>query len=136
VAFLSSKNGYMGVLNRTRMESSVNLICNRAHLGECVYAPIYRDYPGEYVFELEKKFNAHELPSARLILLVEDFDVSAHFVDDGKSLGGPEQRRHEQELFIKAFETSAMCDKRIICVTDSATGGFKDKGVILQEALA
>ena len=37
---------------------NANIICNRAHLGECVYAPIYRGYWGEYVFDIENKFKA------------------------------------------------------------------------------
>ncbi len=36
-----------------------NIICNRAHLGECVYAPLYRGYSGEYVFDIERDFKAH-----------------------------------------------------------------------------
>ncbi len=64
---------------------NANIICNRAHLGECVYAPIYRGYSGEYVFDIENEFKAHELPLVRLILLIEDFELSRHFVDDGRS---------------------------------------------------
>src|SRR5882762_8504550 len=32
---------------------NLKIIANRAHLGEVVYAPRYRAYDGEYVFELE-----------------------------------------------------------------------------------
>lgn len=114
-----------------------NIICNRAHLGECVYAPLYRGYPGDYVFDIERAFKAHELPRTRLILLTENFDVSSHFIDDGKSLGSKiEQRRKEQELFLMAFERSLIKDKKIICVTDQTTGGFKPREQILNEALA
>src|SRR6266496_2678008 len=42
------------------------IICNRAHLGECVYAPLYRGYSGGYVFEIESDFNAATLTSTRL----------------------------------------------------------------------
>lgn len=112
------------------------IICNRAHLGECVYAPLYRGYGGEYVFEIERNFDAHSLPRTRLVLLTEDFEVSAHFVDDGLSLGDKGKRLEEQALFLEAFETSTIKDKRRICVTDRVTGGFRDADTILNEALA
>ena len=44
-------------INRTMfnlLNTNFNFILNRAHLGEMVYAPKYRNYPGDYVFELEK----------------------------------------------------------------------------------
>jgi hypothetical protein len=113
-----------------------SMICNRAHLGECVYAPLYRGYPGEYVFDIERAFNAHKLPRTRLILLTEDFDTSSHFVDDRRSLGSIDNRRKEQELFLKAFENSTIKDKMIICVTDQETGRFKPTERILNEVLS
>lgn len=115
---------------------SAKIICNRAHLGECVYAPIYRNYSGDYVFELEREFKVHQLSQTRLVLLIEDFDVSKHFVDDGNSLGGKEKRQEEQQLFLKAFNTSAFPDKKIIRVTDRETGEFKSRDSILIEALS
>lgn len=112
-----------------------NLICNRAHLGECVYAPLYRKYDGNYVFDIERSFDMASNHSTRLILLTEDFSVSEHFVDDGLSFDTT-KRKQEQELFIGAFENSIIPDKRIICVTDKNTGGFRSKESVLNEALA
>lgn len=112
------------------------LIMNRAHLGECVYAPLYRGYAGEYVFDIERQFEMAANKSTRLILLWEDFEIAKHFVDDGLSLGSIENRQREQELFIKAFNRSAIPDKRMICVTDQALGGFKPRDWILTEAIA
>ena len=39
------------LINYAAGEDSMALICDRAHLGECVYSPIYRDYSGDFVFE-------------------------------------------------------------------------------------
>jgi hypothetical protein len=111
------------------------LICNRAHLGECVYAPMYRGYDGGYVFELEREFRADKLP-ARLLLLTENFDVSRHFVDDGQGLGTSDKRRTEQARFIEALNRSSIPDKRVVCVTDIATGMLRSSESILNEALA
>ena len=114
---------------------TINIICNRAHIGECVYAPIYRGYSGDYVFDLERRVEVAKIPSMRLLLLTEDFAVSRHFVDDGQSLGSAERRREEQDLFLAAFERSSISDKRLVCVTDPKTGGFRGKEQVLAEAL-
>ncbi|NPC53304.1 hypothetical protein HPC50_40375 [Corallococcus exiguus] len=122
-----------------RGEQETRIIFNRAHIGECVYAPVYRKYSGDYVFEIEREFKADELPRTRLILLTEDFSVSRHFIDDGKSLGGPtdiKRRGKEQDLFLAAFDRSIIKDKKIICVTNRSTGAFMPRDWILTEALA
>jgi thymidylate kinase len=117
----------------TILRSAANVICNRAHLGECVYAPLYRGYSGDFVFELEKLY-VPDIKDARLILLTENFDVSDHFVDDGESFDIT-KRKEEQEMFLAAFERSYFSDKRVICVTDTRYGGFKTRAQILQEAI-
>lgn len=111
-----------------------HMICNRAHLGECVYAPLYRGYAGEYVFELEAQFDMHKNTNTQLILLTEDFTASRHFVDDGESFD-VSMRQREQEKFLEAFDGSIIPNKKIICVTDRKTGNFKPKEEILLEAL-
>jgi thymidylate kinase len=108
------------------------IICNRAHLGECVYAPLYRGYAGEYVFDIEKQFLKGDSRTIRLILLTEDFSVSKHFVDDGESFDIA-KREQEQDLFKAAFEKSCISDKRIVNVTDRETGGYRSKQDILLE---
>lgn len=114
--------------------SGARIIFDRWHLGEVVYSPMYRGYSGEYVFDFER---AHHLDSAsvQLILLTEDFGISRHFVDDGQSLGTIDKREEEQNRFIEAFHRSIIKNKRIVCVTDPALGGFKPKDWILTEAL-
>lgn len=115
-------------------KAGARIIFDRWHLGECVYAPMYRGYPGDYVFDFERR---HHLDNGniRLILLTEDFSRSKHFVDDGLSLGGQADRAKEQTLFVDAFNRSIIRDKRIICVTDE-DGSFRPKEDILAEALA
>lgn len=111
------------------------LIFDRAHLGEFVYSPLYRNYSGEYVFDLERTYGLQQRGDVRLILLAEDLTRSKHFVDDGQSLGPAEKRNEEQVMFAKAFHRTNIKDKRIIFVT-GADGGFRPKEDILQEALA
>ncbi len=111
------------------------IICDRAHLGEYVYSPMYRNYSGEYVFDLEAQYDMDDRDDIRLILLTEDFSVSKHFVDDGQSLGTPDKRIEEQARFIEAFHKSNILDKRIINVTMPGIGSFHSKEHILAEAL-
>ncbi|HET9958572.1 MAG TPA: hypothetical protein VFQ61_28955 [Polyangiaceae bacterium] len=115
--------------------AETQLICNRSHLGECVYAPLYRHYSGDYVFQLEQLFEVAAIPRIRLVLLTEDFSVSTHFRDDGLSLGAAGQRQKEQALFLEAFGRSTFADKRVVCVTDTTTGGFRSATEIVTEAL-
>jgi len=136
----SPQRTYQEASFRTLLEilgfgSNLKILCNRSHLGEFVYAPIYRKYSGEYVFELEREFRLNAKADIRLVLLTEDFQSSQHFVDDGKSLGTPEKRQAEQSMFIEAFERSVICDKRVICVTNRKSGTFRPSTEILEEAL-
>lgn len=117
------------------LNSNANIVMDRGHLGEMVYAPIYRGYPGDYVIELERVHRADMMRDVRLILLIEDFATAKHFVDDGLSLGGIEKRQQEQQLFLEAFQKSIFNDKRIVCVTDRGQGGFRPKEQILEEVL-
>lgn len=115
--------------------TTAKIICNRAHLGEYVYAPRYRSYSGDDVFDLERNFNVQAADDIRLILLTENFEQSRHFVDDRLSLGGSADRRAEQQEFLEAFDRSMIRDKRKLCITDHTTGAFRPKEEILNEAL-
>ena len=109
----------------------VRMILDRAHLGECVYSPIYRKYEGDYVYGMEELIADRD--DIRLILLTEDFSASKHFKDDGLSFD-VSKRNQEQQLFIKALFNSNIKDKRMICVT-GLNGEFRPEEDILREAL-
>jgi len=115
-------------------KSGARVIFDRWHLGEFVYGPMYRAYPGDYVFDIEHKVDIQDA-DIRLILLLEDFEHSKHFESDGESFDDT-KRRDEQELFVTAFNRSIIRDKRKVVVTDSETGGFRPKEDILEEVLA
>lgn len=114
-------------------KSGARVIFDRWHLGEVVYAPMYRGYHGDYVFDIERAALMDQCKSVRLILLTENFDHSIHFESDGESFDDS-RRREEQEQFIQAFTRSIIPDKRIICVT-GPDGNFRSKEEILEEAL-
>lgn len=59
----------------------INFILNRSHLGELVYAPLFRDYSGEFVLNLENKIN---LDNCFLITLIDSPDILSQR-EDGES---------------------------------------------------
>lgn len=128
---MSAFNSMFSILN-----SDARVILDRAHLGEMVYAPIYRGYSGSYVFDLERSYavSGGRLDHVRMILLTENFDISTHFIDDGESFDAS-KRKEEQNLFIEAFNKSIIKDKKIICVTGE-DGNFRSTQDILEEAIS
>ena len=102
------------LINYAAGEDSMALICDRAHLGECVYSPIYRDYSGDFVFEEEKNFIWQDnLKRIKLILFTDDAE-NVIKRDDGLSFSiDLDTKKKEIELFNKAFEKSILNKKRI-----------------------
>lgn len=117
------------------LKTDVPIIFDRTHLGELVYAPMYRNYSGEYVYELEtdliqaKPFTSKD--DIRLILLTtSNFDI---ITDDGQSFDFS-KKEQEQKMFLDAFQKSNIRDKVLIDVHDGH-GHFKSQQDILLEAL-
>lgn len=109
------------------LESKARILLDRAHLGEFVYAPMYRGYSGDYIFELEAE-HPNALKNTLLVLLVNDDPaLETLLIDDGQSFDWA-KRSSEQELFKKAFEASKFAHKMLVHV--SHNGGFADKDEI------
>lgn len=116
-------NGMFDLINNDQ-----KVIFDRAHLGEMVYAPMYRKYSGDYVLDMEKWTDTK---NARLVLLTtSDFSF---IKDDGLSFdfGKKEQ---EQDLFVKAFAKSRIQDKLLVDVSNGK-GGYRSAESILNEVL-
>lgn len=111
--------------------SHIPTIFDRFHLGECVYAPLYRGYSGDYVFEQEKFLRTKSpVCDIRLVLLVtSDFSF---IVDDGLSIDF-NKRKEEQDMFISAFHKSDIDNKIIIDVNHD--GKFADPLIIRDLAI-
>lgn len=87
-----------------------HLILNRSHLGEFVYAPIYRKYDADWIFEMEKAFLAkknHSEQSA-LLLFYDSSNEKLKLREDGKSFSGLDDAKmdNERERFLQAFDKS------------------------------
>lgn len=107
----------------------IKMIFDRAHLGEYVYAKRYRDYDGDYVFNLEYEWAVDKLEHTKLILLTTS---NFNFIgDDGQSFDVT-KREEEQEDFKIAFNRSLFQNKVMVDVHDG-NGRFKEFKQILTE---
>lgn len=92
-------------------------IMDRAHLGEFVYAPRYRKYSGDYVFDLERQFTNDQnskFADTTLLVLLTTSDFS-FIQDDGLSFDFS-KKEEEQEDFKRAFSKSTIKNKLMIDV--------------------
>jgi len=96
--------------------SNVNIIFDRSHLGESVYAPLYRGYSGDYVFNIEQGYIKDLKHDLYLITLVND-PTTIYNRDDGKSFYKNEEGvRAEVEGFQVAHRKSNIKNKLLINV--------------------
>ena len=111
-----------------------NIICDRSHIGEAVYSDLYRNYDGNYVFDLEDAFigsgSSFHLQTTLILLTTDNFGF---ITDDGMSFDFS-KKEEEQNRFIKAVNRSKIKNKRIINV-HNGQGGFKTPKQILDEIL-
>lgn len=105
------------------VKGDVNIIFDRSHIGEAVYSPMYRGYNGDYVFDIEKKYEQY-LSDVKLILFTDTAenickrDISRN---DGKSFTTEVNKKQiELDLFDKAFDKSILNKKRIELLGRSA----------------
>ena len=107
---LESFNASMALLKFAET-SKQKFILNRSWLGEAVYAPRYRGYSGDYIFDLEKNAGLDKIKNTKLILLVTS--NWSHIQDDGQSFDFS-AKEEEQEDFIKAIQRSIFSKRQII----------------------
>lgn len=115
--------------------SRTPIIFDRTHLGELVYAPLYRKYSGDYVYDMEKELIQARPFSTdsdiRMILLISS--NTDMLVDDGLSFD-PAKKNDEQNLFIDAFNKSNLVNKVIVDV-HNGKGGYRSYEDIYTEAI-
>ena len=104
------------------MRGNNRILCNRAHLGETVYAKRYRGYDGNYVFDIERLFNYSDGPLEHILLIMMHTSNFAFLSDDGLSLDVT-KREEEQADFLEAYERSTIVNKIKIDV-HNGNGGF------------
>jgi len=96
-------------------------IYDRSHLGESVYSPIYRNYSGDYVFDIEKEskdFGCKTINSCALIVFVDEPENLIKR-DDGLSFSVDlDKKQDEINRFIEAFNKSNIKKKILINIKD------------------
>ena len=110
------------------LASPVRIICDRSHLGEVIYAPMYRRYSGDYVYELEQSYPEVCNDTLLVLLYTSSFKI---INDDGKSID-VNKREDEQRLFLKAFHRSFIKHKLTVDVY-GGNGSFRSSQEILDE---
>ena len=100
------------------------VIADRAHGGEVVYPVLYHGYDGNYVYDIEKKYNTND------ILLFVFIDEPENLIarDDGLSLSTDiDMKTKEIELFQKFYENSTIKNKMIININNLDENQVKAK---------
>ncbi len=107
-----------------------NFILDRAHIGEVVYSPIYRDYSGDYVYEIEEDFKSHFAKFWNQIYLITFVDKADNLIsrDDGLSFTTKIDKKNvEINSFISATDKSLITNKLILNIDG------KDEEVVYEE---
>jgi thymidylate kinase len=95
------------------IKDSINerhLIFDRFHLGEYVYSPLYRNYDGSYVFDIERKYKDFLSP----VYLITLTDLPENLIkrDDGLSLSNrADDLAMERKRFTEAHNLSIIPNK-------------------------
>lgn len=114
-----SHNLYDDMFNMMHMLNNHghNVIFDRSHLGESVYAPLYRGYSGDFIFDIEEKYSRHQFYNdLYLITLVNDPNI-VYSRDDGQSFYTNEQEvQNEIDGFVRAHRKSIIKNKLLINV--------------------
>jgi thymidylate kinase len=94
---------------------NMNLIIDRSFASEVVYSPLYRDYSGDYIYELEEKYK-HLMNKITSFIcidapenLIERDDGWSHSIDLDK-------KKDEIARFIKYHENSKIKFKHLIII--------------------
>lgn len=108
-------SGLFRMIGALRPEG-ISVIFNRSHLGESIYAPLYRGYSGDFVFDIEAKHRDLIQADLYLITLVNDPDRILSR-DDGKSLYKTrEDVQADIDGFVRAHRKSLIKNKLLLDV--------------------
>ena len=92
---------------------NINVIFNRSHLSESVYAPLYRSYNGDYVFDIEKKYK-NLLDKVYLITMINKPETSDNTEDITAEIDGFVRAHHKSLIKNKLLlDTKNMKDDEV-----------------------
>ena len=87
------------------------IICDRSHLGEAVYSPIYRGYNGDYIFDLEKEA---DLKTKVGLLVFTETAENLIKRDDGLSFSIDVDKKNDEIARFKAAYDKSILTKKFI----------------------
>ena len=87
------------------------IICDRSHIGEAVYSPIYRGYDGDYVFKIEKAANLYT--EVGLLVFTETAENLIKR-DDGLSFSIDVDKKNDEISRFKAAYDKSILRKKLI----------------------
>jgi len=94
-----------------------NFVLDRSHIGEMVYAPLYRNYDGDYVLEIEKVWMGYDFWKQIYLITFVDDPENLIKRDDGLSFTiEPDKKKDEINRFMEAFKKSNIKYKHTINV--------------------
>lgn len=105
------------------------ILMDRSHLGELVYGPLYRDYAGEYVLDIEKNIlNIHDVINNFFLITLVDKPENLISREDGESISiDLNNKNKEIQLFKEAHNKSLIKNKLIINIEN------KDANEVFEE---
>lgn len=107
----------MSTINDSKIASGV--ICDRSHLGEMVYGPIYREYSGEYVLDIEEEYSKNDFWNSVFLITLYDEPENLIKRDDGLSFTTElEKKTKEINNFKFAHDQSYIKNKLLLNIKD------------------
>jgi len=98
--------------------NNISLIFDRAHDGETVYGPIYRNYDGNYIYSIEERFGNRVLQNMSLFVFIDKPEHLISREDGGSFTIELEKKQDEISRFIDFFEKSKIKNKALIDIQD------------------
>lgn len=106
-----SKELYDNMFKFCRFQTEIignSLIIDRSHIGEMVYSPLYRNYSGDYVLDIESEYNTDNF----YLIVLTDTAENLISRDDGLSHSIDLDKKNEElNLFREAFKKSNIQNK-------------------------
>lgn len=114
------KNMFDIMLYNILQNENFGIICNRSHLGEMVYGPLYRGYSGDYVLQIERLYKIF-LNLWQKLALVVLIDKPENLIarDDGQSFTTDlTTKQKEVNLFKQVYERTSIKNKLLVDISN------------------
>jgi thymidylate kinase len=107
----------MFILMEEAYQKNRNLIFDRSHIGEYVYGPLYRNYSGDYIFDIEKLYVNKPFFKDIFLFIFVDSPENLIKREDGLSFSTEmEMKIKEIQLFKEYHSKSNIMHKYLINV--------------------